>query len=182
MSDGLQDRVAEMFYAINWKGIYDTTSYGVCKVGEAAIAAAAIYGPEPISSAFSGFQFPPEFPFKHTIPFEDRKKLSAKLISENESRIPVIVEQARGSNLKKIRPKKMLVPFDLTLAMLIFNIRKCISIESGRAIFLISPDTGTLVGPPGIKIIDVYRQYKDPDGFLYLTFREENVFGSTNFR
>ena len=55
-----------------------------------------------------------------------------------------------------------------------YVIRKRMNLKSEEAIFLFVSDTI----PPSSSIIrDIYNRHKDHDGFLYMQYAKENVFG-----
>ncbi|OQR68229.1 gamma-aminobutyric acid receptor-associated protein 2-like [Tropilaelaps mercedesae] len=89
----------------------------------------------------------------------------------------VIVERAASSHqVPAIDKQKFLVPDDISVAQFMWIIRRRIALSPERALFVfvgrVMPQTSTNMG-------ELYAQYKDPDGFLYLTYSGENTFGST---
>jgi GABA(A) receptor-associated protein len=64
---------------------------------------------------------------------------------------------------------------ELTMAQFTFIIRKRIKMHPDKAIFMFVKDT---VHPSHTSIAELYRRFKDEDGFLYMTYSEESVFGS----
>ena len=108
--------------------------------------------------------------------FEARSGESARIREKFPDRIPIIVERAKNSSadLPKIDKQKYLVPGDLSLSQFIFIIRRRLSLESDQALFLfvkgVLPTTGVLMR-------ELFSQYKDADGFLYIEYCGENVFG-----
>ena len=112
--------------------------------------------------------------FKQQHPFENRKKESDRVIEKYPDRIPVIVERTKKAKVPNIDRNKFLVPNNLTMGQLVYVIRKRIRIEAEKAIFLfvnkqILCNTSTLS--------EVYARHSDNDGFLYVEYMEENVFG-----
>jgi len=114
-----------------------------------------------------------EFRTKHT--FEERQQEAWRIAQKFPGRIPVIVE--RGSNAKSvpaIDKQKFLVPGDLTLGQFVFVIRKRMELPSESALFCFVggtlPTTGSLMR-------ELFGRFKDPDGFLYVSYCGENTFG-----
>ena len=109
--------------------------------------------------------------------FEARSSESERIREKFPDRVPIIVERAKHSSadLPKIDKQKYLVPGDVTLSQFIFIIRRRLSLDSDQALFLfvkgVLPTTGVLMR-------ELYSQYKDSDGFLYIEYCGENVFGS----
>ena len=112
--------------------------------------------------------------FKFTHDFESRLLESQRVINKHPDRIPIICEKNRRSNVGEIDKIKYLVPRDLTCGQFIYVIKKRIQMHYENALFItisgIMPQTNT-------PIIDLYERYKDEDGFLYIMYSSENVFG-----
>lgn len=73
-----------------------------------------------------------------------------------------------------IDKRKYLVPADLTVGQFVYVIRKRIRLcREGCFIFVndILPPTAALMSV-------IYKEHKDPDGFLYITYSGENTFGT----
>ena len=70
---------------------------------------------------------------------------------------------------------RYLVPSDLTVGQFVYVIRKRIKLEPEKAIFIFVnntlPSTAALMS-------QIYKDHKDEDGFLYVTYSGENTFGS----
>tara|TARA_Y100000816_G_scaffold291455_1_gene282846 strand:+ start:1391 stop:1795 length:405 start_codon:yes stop_codon:yes gene_type:complete len=106
--------------------------------------------------------------------FEDRLEESKKIRNKYPDRIPVICEKNPGSGLEMIDKRKYLVPYDLTSTQFLFIIRKRLKLASEKGIFLF---VDNMIAPSTHTMIELYNQYKDRDGFLYMNYTEENVFG-----
>lgn len=74
-----------------------------------------------------------------------------------------------------IDKKKYLVPSDLTCGQFVYVIRKRLKLPAEKAIFLF---VGRVIPPTAAMLNTIYEQHKDPDGFLYISYSDENVFGS----
>jgi GABA(A) receptor-associated protein len=66
------------------------------------------------------------------------------------------------------------VPRDLTIGQFIYVIRKRLRLPAEKAIYLFC--CGNIPASSAL-VHSVYEQYKDEDGFLYITYSGENVFG-----
>lgn len=112
--------------------------------------------------------------FKGKYPFEKRKAEAERVLAKYPDRIPVIVEQNSGCKLHPIDKTKFLVPNDLTIGQFVYVIRKRIKLSPEKAIFLMVdsklPATSSILS-------HVYQENKDKDGFLYMSYSGENVFG-----
>ncbi len=69
-----------------------------------------------------------------------------------------------------------MVPSDLTCGQFVYVIRKRLKLSAEKAIFLF---VGRVIPPTASMLNAIYEQYKDPDGFLYISYSDENVFGAS---
>lgn len=134
-------------------------------------------------------------PFKAEYPFNVRKNECDRICQKYIDRIPVIVEKQgldststsneSSSNVSKsnevpaLDKRKYLVPQSLTIGQFVYIIRKRIDLPPERAIFVfvnngILPNTSSLMS-------QLYLEYKDADGFLYINYAGENTFGQAVF-
>jgi len=113
--------------------------------------------------------------FKKKYSFDARLAESTKIIEKYSERIPIIVAKDKRSNLENIDKNKFLAPEDLTVAQFISVIRKRIKLSEHEAMYIFInntlPTTSSSLGT-------IYQQSKDDDGFLYITYCAENVFGN----
>lgn len=113
--------------------------------------------------------------FKKSNAFDKRLVESIKIKQKYPNRIPIICEKTSKTSIPDIDKNKFLVPNDLTMGQFLYVIRKRIKLSAEEAIFVyinnsILPQTSALVST-------IYEEYKDDDGFLYLTYSGENTFG-----
>ena len=113
----------------------------------------------------------------NTHPFfaERRKAEAARMREKYPDRIPVIVEKAAGGDLPDIDKKKYLVPTDLTVGQFVHVIRKRIKLAPEKAIFIF---VNNVLPPTAGLMSQIYEEQKDEDGFLYITYNGESVFGA----
>ena len=114
--------------------------------------------------------------FKNRYSVEQRKSESSRILKKYDDRVPVIVTRSKKANIGKIDKNKFLVPEELTVGQFLFIIRKRLKIESEVAVFILINDE--IIPPTSNSIASVYKDYKDEDGFLYLSYCGENVFGN----
>jgi GABA(A) receptor-associated protein len=112
--------------------------------------------------------------FKKSKTENERLTESSKIIERYPDRIPIIVEKDKKSKIKDIDKNKFLVPNDMTLGQFMYVIRKRIKLDSTEALFffvnnVLCNNTQTLG--------EIYKTYKDKDGFLYILYNSENTFG-----
>lgn len=99
---------------------------------------------------------------------------SQRLRIKYPERIPVIVGRAPGCKLNNIDKNKFLVPGDLTVGQFITIIRKKIKMDQDKAIFI---SINNILPPTSFRMITIYDEMKHGDGFLYIYYNGESVFG-----
>ena len=115
--------------------------------------------------------------FKYQYSLKDRIFESNRVLEKYPTKIPIICERSNhpGSNCPLIDKNKYLVERDLTLGQFQYVIRKRLKLTPEKAIFLIIknniPATTQIIG-------DLYEKNKNEDGFLYINYSYENVFGN----
>lgn len=115
-------------------------------------------------------------PFKNEFKFEDRYSEARRVLTKYPDRIPIICERSLKArhDCPIIDKKKYLVPRNLSLGHFLYVIRKRIKLPSEKALFLFVngtiPTTSSLIG-------EIYHRHKDKDGYLYVTYDQENTFG-----
>ena len=112
------------------------------------------------------------FKIEHT--FDQRRQESTRVLSKYPDRIPIICEKANKCRLEEIDKKKYLVPIDLTCGQFVYVIRKRLNLPAEKAIFLFIQGC---IPCSSESISNMYERNKDADGFLYIQYSEENVFG-----
>lgn len=113
--------------------------------------------------------------FKLEFTFEARKQEAQRITKKFPDRLPIICERANNnSGVPEIDKKKYLVPIDLTISQFLFVIRKRMELSPEKALFIFVNGT---IPSSSATISQVYSQHKDLDGFLYISYSGENVFG-----
>ena len=113
--------------------------------------------------------------FKELYCFDKRKEDSKQIQSQFPCRIPVICERYKYStNTPLIDKKKYLVPLNITMGEFIGLIRKRMKIRSDMALFCF---TGGFMTSNAQFMANLYSEYRDEDGFLYIYYATENTFG-----
>lgn len=112
--------------------------------------------------------------FKLTHSLDERMKESKRILEKYPDKIPVICERSGSSTLPTIDKHKFLVPTDLTIGQFIYVIRKRIKITPQEAIYLFIK--GHM--PQSSETLETtYGKFRDNDGFLYISYTNENTFG-----
>tara|TARA_B100001059_G_C17828065_1_gene582770 strand:- start:794 stop:1138 length:345 start_codon:yes stop_codon:yes gene_type:complete len=112
--------------------------------------------------------------FKDDYSFEDRCDECNRILTKFTQRIPVICEKHKKCKLIDIDKKKYLIPIDFSIGQFIYVIRKRLRLSPDKAIFLFINGT---IPSSSSAMIHIYDINKDSDGFLYITYDDENVFG-----
>jgi len=135
--------------------------------------AACLTSTTAINSAAGGHQKS----YKESTPFEKRKEESDKIRKKYPERIPVICEKQkrRNDNIPEIDKNKYLVPSDLTVGQFQYVIRKRISVDPDKAIFIF---INNVLAPTASQMSRIYDEHKDDDGFLYVVYSGEETFGA----
>jgi len=109
--------------------------------------------------------------------FFERSKESERIMDKFTDRIPVICEKNRHDlGCPDIDKHKYLVPHNITLGQFMYVIRKRIQLPPSSALFLFVGDDATVL-PVNLEMEYIYHRFKNKDGFLYILYSRENVFG-----
>ena len=98
---------------------------------------------------------------------EQRIEESQRIRQQYPDRVPVICEKAEKTDIPNISKKKYLVPGDLTVGQFVYVIRKRIKLSPDKAIFIF---VESVLPATSASMNDIYAEYKDEDGFLYLWY------------
>ncbi|XP_037803767.1 microtubule-associated proteins 1A/1B light chain 3C-like isoform X1 [Penaeus monodon] len=114
--------------------------------------------------------------FKQLKPFLTRKEEVANIRAKFPTKIPVIVERyAKESTLPVLDKTKFLVPQELTMSQFVTIIRNRMQLHSTMSFYLLV-NNKSLVSLSRT-LSEVYRECHDDDGFLYVTYASQEVFG-----
>ena len=120
----------------------------------------------------------------HTI--EERKSETTTVRNKYPDKIPVIIIKDPSSQLNNITKEKYLVPFDMTIGQFMSIVRQKTSIGQEQAIniFLVDYNNNHILATTSTSFESLYLQYvekeinnKNYDGYIYLIYTGENVFG-----
>ncbi len=119
-----------------------------------------------------------EFKYKKAKDLKERKEESEKVRNEHPGKICIICEKAPKSQLPDIEKTKYLINEEFTLNQFTQIIRKKLKIEKEEALFFLVNGKKSLSGNDSM--FNIYNQYKDEDGFLYIAYAAEEVWGHYN--
>lgn len=162
---------------IDWAKHAVTASEAAASALLTARAVAVSYAPEPVASIVAATDKPSRIPFLASMTHRERREISAKILRDYPDRCPVIVERGCGTTLPLLGKRKFLAPCTMTNAVFTFNIRRNLNVPPSKGVWLYEPMSQLPLAPPQGTVMEFYEQYRSDDGFLYLEYREENIFG-----
>ena len=115
--------------------------------------------------------------FEDKFNFQRRKEESNRILEKYPDRIPIICQRSRRAkdDIPDVDRIKYLVPNDLSVANFIYVIRKRIKIGPEKSIYMFIGDN--IIPSYTQLLVQVYEEFKDNDGFLYINYAGENTFG-----
>jgi GABA(A) receptor-associated protein len=114
--------------------------------------------------------------FKNKYPFKQRKLDCSQILLKYPDRIPIICEKYLYSKAApNIDKHKYLVGFDLTVGQFMSVIRKRMSLKPETGLYIFINDS---IPSNSCLLQHLFLDYKDDDGFLYITYDIENTFGN----
>ena len=109
---------------------------------------------------------------------KERLENSTKLIDQNKGQIPVICEKDEKSKMKALIKTKYLIKKEITVDQFIGTLRRKLQLDSNDALFLLANCQNNKYAIVGTESIgNIYDKYKDEDGFLYIIYSNEKVWG-----
>jgi GABA(A) receptor-associated protein len=114
--------------------------------------------------------------FRQTHSFDDRLKCSTQLRTKYPDRIPVLMDQGHTGDrsIPELRSFKFLVPADTKMGLFVYEVRKYTTLKSNQSLYLLINNT---LPPMNLTLGELYIKHRDADGFLYITYSGDNVFG-----
>jgi GABA(A) receptor-associated protein len=122
-----------------------------------------------------------EFQIKREKSFEERYHTTVRILQRYPGRVPIYIEKAKGaSGVVDLEKNKYLVPREFTMGQFLFTVRKRLSLKPSEAIFVFVVNGAN---PQGILantstfLSELYNNYADEDGMLYMVYNIENTYG-----
>lgn len=105
-----------------------------------------------------------------------RKLEYANLKAKFPNKVTVVIERyAKERNLPMLDKTKFLVPEDLPVSRLLMIIRNRMDIGENQAVYVMTANKTMLT--MSRTMAEVYEEHADEDGFVYLTYASQSVFG-----
>ena len=117
-----------------------------------------------------------EFKYKKEKSLEERRKEYQKIIEEHPGKIGVICQKAPKSKIQEAEKSKYLINQEMNITNFTSLIRKRLNMDKEDALFFLVNGKKVLSGNETIQ--DIYDKYKDEDGFLYIAYASEEVWGN----
>ncbi|XP_036913489.1 microtubule-associated proteins 1A/1B light chain 3C [Sturnira hondurensis] len=115
-------------------------------------------------------------------PFKQRKSLATRqeevagIRAKFPNKIPVVVERySKEKSLPVLDKTKFLVPQELTMTQFLSIIRSRMVLGATEAFYLLVNDKSAV--SMSVTMAEIYRDYRDEDGFLYMTYTSQEMFG-----
>ncbi|XP_030051068.1 microtubule-associated protein 1 light chain 3 gamma [Microcaecilia unicolor] len=116
-------------------------------------------------------------PFKQRKNLQTRKEEVAGIRAKFPTKIPVIVERyQREKSLPLLDKTKFLVPRDLSMTQFVTIIRSRLALNATQAFYLLVNNKS--LASMSLTLAELYKDDQDEDGFLYMTYASQEMFGS----
>ena len=116
-----------------------------------------------------------KFTFKSEKDYDSRKKMSDEILKDNPDKVPIVLEKDPTCKVEPLKKKNYLLEKKLTISQFIIKIRSKIKIREQEALFLEAKGKYAVYGEQLIG--ELYNSFKDDDGFLYIMYTTELIYG-----
>jgi microtubule-associated protein 1 light chain len=114
--------------------------------------------------------------FKQRRTFGSRVKDAQTVKEKYPDKIPMIIERyGREKNLPTLEQTKFLIPAEFTMCDLVRCIRRRMNLHPNQSFFFLVNDRALVSN--SATVAEVYEREKDDDGFLYVVYASQEMFG-----
>ena len=117
-----------------------------------------------------------EFKYKQIKTEDQRKLISNNLLEKNPDKVPVILEKDPTSKIQGFSKTKFLSERNYTVSEFTQKIRSEMKLPEEEALFLSVKGKYSISGQKLME--NIYNTYKDVDGFLYIMYTSELIYGN----
>ncbi len=98
-----------------------------------------------------------------------------RITAKFPDRIPIIVQKAsKATDVPSIDKNKFLAPKGMTVGQFLYVVRRRLNLPPEKALFVFVKD---MLPTTAELMSNLYYNYRDPDGFLYMHYSSESTFG-----
>ena len=114
--------------------------------------------------------------YEETTSLEDRIKKSSSILKNHSNMVPILLEKNKSDKILKgcIHKSKYIISRETNIAQVLLVLRERFNINSNHSIYILC---GKNIIPGSYSLGELYDKHKKKDGFLYLEYCSENVFG-----
>ena len=116
-----------------------------------------------------------EFKYQKVKSLEERKSEFQKVKQKHPEKIAIICEKSPKSKIRDIEKSKFLINSDITFNQFSQMIRHKLQMSKEEALFFLANGKTTLTGNDSM--LEVYNKFKNEDGFLYIAYASEEIWG-----
>jgi GABA(A) receptor-associated protein len=121
------------------------------------------------------------FQYKKENPeLEKRKQESYQILNKFPDKVPVICEKDPKSKITSIVKTRYLIPKNYTISQFSYIIRKKVVLKNEESFYLLANGMNTISGKD--TMFEIYERYKDEDGFLYISYTSEVIWGNFYYK
>ncbi|XP_073416336.1 microtubule-associated protein 1 light chain 3 gamma [Dendrobates tinctorius] len=119
---------------------------------------------------------PKRKPFKQRKSLATRKSEVISIKAKFPTKVPVIVERYKKEKYLPLLDKtKFLVPRDLPMFQFLNILRNRMNLSATQAFYILVNERNLV--SMSFTMTELYRDLKDEDGFLYMTYASQEMFG-----
>ena len=116
-----------------------------------------------------------EFKYKKALNLEKRIEKFNKVKTSTNDKIQIICEKDPKSDIIEMEKTKFLVNPEMNVSQFETLIRKKLKLNKESALFVVVNDKHNII--VNLLFSEIYEKFKDEDGFLYIAYANEQIWG-----